>query len=270
MCKVLKVSVSGFHAWLNRPPSSRKRKDDDLKTRIREIHKRSDETYGTPRIHAELADLGIHIGRKRVARLLKEMGLQGVSRRKWIRTTIRDKKNHPAPDLVNREFTVNAPDRLWVADITYIRTWTGWLYLAVVMDSFSRKIVGWAMANHLRKELVLEALLMAIHMRRPNGVIHHSDKGSQYTSIEFGRRCREAGVRPSTGSTGDCFDNAMAESFFASLECELLLRRTFRNQSEARREIFQYIEGWYNPFRRHSGINYFSPNRFEERFKKIA
>jgi putative transposase len=181
------------------------------------IHQRSHATYGAPRVHAELRAEGIKVGRKRVARLLKKAGLVGASRRKWIHTTVRDRNARPAPDLVERNFLAPQPNRLWVADITYIPTWAGFLYLAVVLDVFSRKIVGWAMETHLRTELVLEALDLALWQRRPGEVIHHSDQGTQYTSIQFGARCREAGVRPSMGSVGDCFDNAMCESFFATL-----------------------------------------------------
>ena len=175
----------------------------------------------------------------------------------------------PAPDLVERDFTAAGPDRLWVADITYVPTWAGFLYLAVVLDAFSRRVVGWAMANHLRTELVLHALNMALWQRRPTEVIHHSDQGCQYTSLAFGRRCRQMGVRPSMGSVGDCFDNALCESFFATLECELIDRRSFRTQAEARMAVFEFIEGWYNPHRRHSAINYLSPMNYERRFKSL-
>jgi transposase InsO family protein len=189
--------------------------------------------------------------------------LQGVSRRKALRTTRRTPGAHPAPDLVQRHFTADAPDRLWVADVTYVATWAGWLYLAVVVDAWSRKVVGWSMSTHLHTTLVLDALQMAIQQRQPEGVIHHSDQGSQYTSLAFGQRCREAGIRPSMGSVGDCFDNALCESFFATLECELLDRHTFHTQAEARLAVFAFIEGWYNPHRRHSAIDYLSPNRYE-------
>ena len=183
-------------------------------------------------------------------------------------TTVRDHNARPAPDLVNRQFVAPAPNCLWVADITYIPTWAGFLYLAVVLDTFSRRIVGWAMATHLRTELVLEALDMALGQRRPAAVIHHSDQGSQYTSLAFGKRCDEAGVRPSMGSVGDCFDNAMCESFFATLECELLDRRRFKTQIEARMAIFEFIEGWYNPHRRHSAIDYLSPIDYERTYRQ--
>jgi putative transposase len=263
MCRVLGVSPSGFYAWRQRPPSARSRADAQLSLRMSAIHYRSHATYGAPRVHAELRAEGIKVGRKRVARLLKKAGLVGASRRKWIHTTVRDRNARPAPDLVERNFGAPQPNRLWVADITYIPTWAGFLYLAVVLDVFSRRIVGWAMETHLRTELVLEALDFALWQRRPAAVIHHSDQGTQYTSIQFGARCREAGVRPSMGSVSDCFDNAMCESFFATLECELLARRRFKTQVEARMAVFEFIEGWYNPHRRHSALDYLSPVSYE-------
>jgi len=205
----------------------------------------------------------VRVGRKRVARLLKQAGLRGVSRRKWPVTTVRAEHARPAPDLVQRTFTATGPNQLWVADITYIPTWSGTLYLAVVLDVWSRRLIGWAMATHLRTQLVLAALEMAIAQRHPTSVIHHSDQGCQYTAIEFGRRCREANVRPSMGSVGDCYDNAMCESFFATLECELLDRVTLRTPAEARTAVFDFIEGWYNPTRRHSSLDYASPIAFQ-------
>jgi putative transposase len=266
MCRLLGVSSSGYHAWKNRPPSERALADAALTERIRAIHSRSRQTYGMPRIYAELVQQGFRVGRKRVARLMRAAGLQGISRRKGIRTTIRDKEAQVIPDLVKRNFLATAPNQLWVADITYIPTWAGFLYLAVVLDAFSRRIVGWAMETHLRTELVLEALNMALWQRRPSAVIHHSDQGCQYTSIAFGKRCTEVGVRPSTGSVGDCFDNALCESFFATLECELLDRRRFKTQAEARMAVFEFIEAWYNPHRRHSGLDYFSPVEYEKQY----
>lgn len=233
--------------------------------RISAIHRRSRGTYGVPRIHAQLAAEGIGVSRKRVARLMRGQGLAGVSRRKGKGTTKRQADARPAPDLVQRDFTVSGPDRLWVADITYIRTLSGFLFLAVVLDAFSRRVVGWAMATHLKTQLVLDALEMALWQRKAHGVVHHSDQGSQYTSIAFGQRCRQASVRPSTGSVGDCYDNALCESFFATLECELLDRCKFRNQDEARREIFEFIEGWYNTHRLHSRLDYLSPFEYERR-----
>jgi len=263
MCRVLEVSTSGYYAWLKRMPSQRSQGNALLTDRIRQIHLRSRGTYGAPRVHAELYDEGVHVGRKRVARLMQAARLQGISRRRHPRTTLREVGARPAPDLVERDFVAAGPNKLWVADITYISTWTGSLYLAVVVDTWSRRVVGWSMATHLRTELVLDALEMAIRQRRPAGVIHHSDQGSQYTSIAFGNRCREAGVRPSMGSVGDCYDNALCESFFATLECELLDRRPLRSQEEARRAVFEFIEGWYNPHRRHSSLKYASPARYE-------
>ena len=267
MCRLLGVSPSGYYAGLRRPVAERTQADATLSEQIRWIHEHSRRTYGAPRVHAELAAQGVRVGRKRVARLMREADLQGASRRAPARTTVRDAKARPAPDLVERKFTVEAPDRLWVADITYIPTWAGFLYLAVVVDAWSRRVVGWAMATHLRTELVLAALEMALWQRRPQEVIHHSDQGTQYTSIAFGQRCREAGVRPSMGSVGDCFDNALCESFFATLECELLDRRRFRTPAEARRAVFDFLEGWYNPHRRHSALGYLSPAEFERRRK---
>jgi putative transposase len=261
---VLGVSTSGYYAWRKRDPSDRSKANAALLENIEEVHKESDGTYGAPRIHAELEAQGKVAGLNRVARVMRAAGIQGVSRRKGTKTTIRDDDDGPAPDLVDRDFAATGPDQLWVADITYIPTWAGFLYLAVVLDVWSRRIVGWAMATHLRTELVLGALDMALWQRRPKGVIHHSDQGSQYTSLAFGRRCEEMGVRPSMGSVGDCYDNAMCESFFATLECELLDRRRFRTPAEARMAAFRYIEGWYNPHRRHSALGYESPVNFEK------
>jgi putative transposase len=263
MCRALGVSPGGYYARLRRRPSARARADAELSARIGEIHHRSRETYGAPRIHAELREQGIRVGCKRVARLMRAARLRGVSRRNWIITTMRDHQARPAPDLVERNFSAAAPNRLGVADITYIPTWAGFRYLAVVLDAFSRRIVGWAMETHLRTELVLKALEMALEQRCAAGVVHHSDQGSQYTSLAFGKRCAQAGVRPSMGSVGDCFDNAMCESFFATLECELLSRRRFKTQGEARMAVFDFIEGWYNPHRRHSALDYRSPINYE-------
>jgi putative transposase len=224
----------------------------------------SDGTYGAPRIKEELADVdGLKCGTKRVARLMRRIGLQGVSGRKYVTTTTRDSHAKPAPDLVDRRFEATAANQLWVADITYVPTWAGFLFLAVVIDVWSRKVVGWAIATDLKTELVVAALNMAVRQRQPRSVVHHSDQGCQYTSIAFGQRCREAGVKPSMGSVGDAYDNAMCESFFASLEKELIDRRSFRSHAEARMAVFRYVEGWYNPRRRHSGIDYCSPNNYE-------
>ena len=266
MCRLLGVSTSGYYGWLKRKPSARRRADRELLAKIKAIHGQSLGTYGVPRIHVELATQGVRVGRKRVARLMRTTGLAGISRRKRPKTTLRAREASPAPDLVQRQFTAEAPDHLWVADITYVRTRAGFLYLAVVLDVFSRRVVGWAMEPHLRTKLVLQALNMALSLRHPHSVIHHSDQGAQYTAFAFGKRCREAGVRPSMGSVGSCYDNALCESFFASLECELLDRRAFQTYADARMAVFVYIEGWYNTHRRHSAIQYHSPIDFERRF----
>jgi putative transposase len=264
MCRVLGVSASGYYAWGTRRPSRRATEDARLLEHIRRLHRASRGTYGAPRILRDLRAAGVPVGRKRVARLLKQAGLRGVSRRKWLQTTIRAESVRPAPDLVQRQFTATGPNQLWVADITYVPTWAGRLYLAVVLDVWSRRVIGWAMETHLRTELVLAALNMAIDQRRPPAVVHHSDQGSQYTALDFGVRCREAGVQPSMGSVGDCYDNALCESFFATLECELLDRVTLRTPREARLAVFDFIEGWYNPRRRHSALDYESPIVFEQ------
>ncbi len=263
LCRVLGVSKSGYYAWLKRRPSDREMQDKELTQKIRGFHKASRGTYGSPRVTADLVADGERVSRKRVARLMKADDLQGVSRRRKRRTTVRNPDSHPIPDLVDRDFTADGPDRLWVADITYIPTWAGFLYLAVVLDVWSRRIVGWCMRSHLRTELVLEALDMALEQRRPSSVIHHSDQGTQYTSIAFGKRCKVAGVRPSTGSVGDCYDNAMCESFFATLECELIDRSTFRTRREAQSAVFEFIESFYNRYRRHSALGQRSPMQFE-------
>lgn len=270
MCRVLGVSPSGYYAWRVRPASRRVRRDAELLGAIRAAHAGSDGIYGAPRVHSDLRDQGERVGRKRIARLMRQAGLQGVSRRKWYRTTVRDPRQRPAPDLVDRNFNADGPDRLWVADITYVPTWSGYLFLAVVLDAWSRRVIGWSMATHLRTELVVAALEMALHRRRPTNVIHHSDQGTQYTSFAFGQRCKQANVRPSMGSVGDCFDNAMCESFFASLECELLDRYRFRSPDEARLRVFEYIEGFYNTRRRHSALDYQSPMNYERSHRAEA
>jgi len=264
LCRLLGVSRSGYYAWCRRPPSARAAADHVLGVRVRAIHARSRGTYGVPRIHAELRATGLACGRKRIARLLRIAGLTGCHRRRGTTTTRRGAERIPAVDQVQRDFTASAPNRLWVADITYIPTWMGFLYLAVVLDVFSRRIVGWAMADHLRAELVVDALDMAITRRRPEtGVIHHSDHGSQYTSLIFGQRLHDAGIVASRGSRGDCYDNALMESFFATLECELLDGRAFPTHRLARSALFDFIEGFYNTERRHSALGYCSPMAYE-------
>jgi putative transposase len=236
-----------------------------LQERIVRIHAASRATYGAPRIHAELRAQGERCSQKRVARLMRLAGVAGCHRRRF-RTTRRDPACPSAPDLVQRAFVVAAPNQVWVEDITYVPTQQGFLFLAVVLDACSRRIVGWSMAAHLRAELVVAALDMALQQRRPAaGVIHHSDHGSQYTAQAFQDRCRRASVRSSMGSVGDCYDNALAESFFATLECELLSRSWLRTHTEARAALFDFIEIVYNRQRRHSALGYLSPDTFERR-----
>jgi putative transposase len=265
MCRVLGVSRSGFHAWDRRAPSARAREDARLTERIRQIHQLNRRVYGSPRIHAELvlAD-GERLGRKRVERLMRQAGISGLVARKRGRTTVRVPGVRVCEDFVDRAFMAAAPDRLWVADITYLRTWEGWLYLVAVQDVYSRRIVGWAMDSHMRAELVCDALQMALSRRRPGpGLIWHSDQGSQFVSLAFGQQARAAGIAQSMGSKGDCYDNAVAESFFATLKKELIHRRSWPLKAELRTEVFDYIEVFYNRRRRHRSLGMLSPLQFE-------
>ncbi len=258
-------SKSGYYAWRGRPPSSRTQQDALLTEKIREIHSRSRETYGYPRVHAELRSLGIGCGRRRVARLMKAAGLRGCMRGKKRGATRRDPRAAPAQDLLHRNFVACRPNKVWLADITYVPTQEGFLYLAFILDTHSRRIVGWSMASHLRTELVVDALEMAVWRRRPvAGLVHHSDRGVQYTAISFGKRLEEVGIVPSMGRTGSALDNAMAESFIATLKAELVHRRRFPNREAARSAIFEYLEGFYNRRRLHSALSYRSPAGYEE------
>jgi putative transposase len=265
MCRLLGVSRSGFHAWERRPPSDRARADGWLAEQIATIHRDSRGTYGARRVHAALRQQGIRVGRKRVERLMRARRLTGSVPRKRARTTIRIPGGVcPAADLVGRDFAPSAPNQLWVADIKYIPTTAGWLYLAAVVDCFSRRVVGWSMRDDLRAELVVDALEMAVARRQPRpGLIHHSDQGRQYVSLLFGERCREAGVEISIGFTS-AHDNAVAESFFASLTKDLLRRQTLRTRADARTAVFDYIETFYNPLRLHSTLDYLSPVDYEK------
>jgi putative transposase len=272
LCRVLGVARAGYYAWAARPPSARTVADQALTEQIRQIHARSRGTYGAPRVHAELRlGLEVRVGRKRVARLMRSAGILGVHRRRRHGLTRRDPAATPAPDLVERRFTPPAPDRLWVADITQQRTDEGWLYLAVVLDAFSRRIVGWSMAEHLRTELVLDALDMAIAQRNPGpGLVHHSDHGCQYTSLAFGRRLQRADLVASMGTIGDALDNAVAESFFATLECELLDRYDWPTRQALRTAVFDFIEVFYNRQRRHSTLDYLTPTDYEQQHRSPA
>jgi putative transposase len=272
LARVLGVARAGYYAFTSRPASPRTLADQALTDQIQEIHARSRGTYGAPRVHAELRlGLDIRVGRKRVARLMRVAGLQGCHRRRGRGLTRRDPQATSAPDLVERDFTPPAPDRLWVADITQQRTGQGWLYLAVVLDAFSRRIVGWSMAEHLRTELVLDALDMAIAQRQPAvGLVHHTDHGCQYTSLAFGRRLQQAGLVASMGTVGDALDNAVAESFFATLECELLDRYDWPTRQALRTAVFDFIEVFYNRQRRHSTLDYLTPADYEQQHPSPA
>ena len=266
MCEVLGVSRSGFHAWERRPPSDRALSDAWLTEQIKEIHQANRGVYGAPRIHAELRMTdGVRVGRKRVERLMRAAEISGLVPKRRGRTTIRVPGVRVADDLVQRRFRPDAPNVLWCADITYLRTWEGWLYLAAVQDLYSRRIVGWSMATHLRAELVTDALRMAVARRQPEaGLIHHSDQGSQFVSLGFGQECAKAGIARSMGSRGDCWDNAVAESFFATLKKELVHRESWPTREALRVAVFDYIEIFYNATRRHSTLGMLSPSQYEK------
>jgi putative transposase len=275
MCHVLGVSTSGYYAWKDRAPSAGAQSNVALTDAITRAHAASDEIYGAHKIHAELRDpmVSTHdsrwarVGKNRVAKLMREACLRGVSnRRSYVVTTERNKRERPAPDLVNRKFVATAPNQLWVADITYVPTWAGFVFLAVVLDVWSRKIVGWHIGESLHTDLIVAALEMAAQARKPQSVIHHSDQGCQYTSVAFGKRCKELNVRPSMGTVGDAYDNAMAESFFSLLESELLQRRVFKTKADASMALFTYVEAWYNRVRRHGALGQLSPLAFEQKF----
>ena len=269
LCRPLRVSPSGYYAWKQRQPSARARANLALAEQIRTVHERSRGTYGSPRVHAELREAG-PIGRKRVARLMRQAGLVGCRPRGFRRTTIPD-PTASADDLVRRDFRPAEPDRLWVSDITYVRTDEGWLYLAAILDACSRRVVGWSLADHLRTELALDALAMALNRRRPApGLVHHSDRGTQDLARAYTARLADRHVRQSVGCPGTCWDNAVAESFFATLKTELLHRQSWATRRQARTAIFEYIEAFYNRQRRHSTLGYLSPDEFEHRYHRQA
>lgn len=265
MCHMLGVSRSGYYGWRDKPPSARSLQDAALTEKIRQIHLRSRETYGSPRVHAELRALGTRCGRKRVERLMRQAGLRGCMRGRRKRTTRRSGRVISANDLLRRSFVATEMDRVWVADITYVATREGFLYLAFILDVHSRRIVGWAMENHLRTELVVDALRMAVWRRKPApGLVHHSDQGVQYTSLSFSERLKEVGIKPSMGRTGSALDNAMAESFVSTLKAELVSNLEFPSRQAAKTAIFEYLETFYNTRRLHSSLGYRSPADFEE------
>ncbi len=266
LCRLLGVSRSGYYAWRRRPPSERARFDAVLLEKIGTIHRNSRATYGAPRVHAELRTLGIRCAKKRVARLMRQEKLRGCLRGRRMKAAHRIAlRQAAAPDLVERNFSSREPDRLWVADITYVRSREGFVYLAFILDVCTRRVVGWSMATHLRTEIVVDALQMAIARRKPApGLVHHSDRGVQYTSLSFGKRLEDEGLLPSMGRVGSAYDNALAESFVATLKTELLYRNSWPTRQAARTAIFEYIEGFYNTRRRHSALGYLSPAEFEE------
>lgn len=265
LCRVLRVSRSGYYEWKDRPPSNRDRENATLTERIREIHQRSRETYGYLRVHAELRALGVRCNRKRVARLMRKDGLRGCMRgRRRKHTTRQDPLAIPAPDLVGRNFCAPAPDRLWTADVTYLPTDEGFLYLAFILEVYSRKVVGWSMAGHLRSELVAAALEMATIRRNPSaGLIHHSDRGAQYTALSFGKKLEQAGIVPSMSRVGSALDNAISESFVSTLKSEIGVSG-YPDRQTARVSIFEFIESFYNRVRRHSSLGYLSPSEYEQ------
>jgi transposase InsO family protein len=271
LCRLLGVSPSGYYAWRCRGPSPRARRDAELTARIKQVYHTSRGVYGAPRVHAELTlGQGLVCGRKRVARLMRVAGLVGVHRRRYHGITRRDPRRPLFPDRVQRNFTPAAPDRLWVADLTQHRTAEGWLYAGVVLDAFSRRVVGWAMDERPVTELAVNGLTMAIQNRRPGpGTLHHSDHGAQYTALAFGRALKAARLEGSMGHVGDALDNAVAESFFATLQTELLDRRSWSTRQQLRSAIFEYIEGFYNRQRRHSTLGYLSPAEFERRWSSL-
>jgi putative transposase len=271
LCRVLGVSRSGFHAWEQRPPSARALADAALTERIRAMYARSRDSYGARRIYLDLRDDGVRLGRKRVERLMRAAGLSGYVKRRKFRTTFSVPGVRVADDLVQRAFNPPAPNRLWASDIKYVSTWEGRLYLASVIDCFSRKVVGWSMRADMQAELVVDALEMAMNRRQPTGeLIHHSDQGSQYVALIFGQRLCKAGIAQSMGSKGDCYDNAVCEGFHATLEKELLRNRSFKTRQEAKTAIFDWIETWYNPVRRHSRLGYRSPDQYERDHERVS
>ncbi len=265
MCRLLAVTVSGFYAWRRRGPSRRAQEDERLKQRIGVIHAESDGVYGSPKVRDELLDSGTQVGKHRVARLMRELGLEGCPKKRYKVTTDSRHGFAVAPDHLDRDFTATAPNQRWVADISQVRTGEGWLYLAVVLDLFSRAIVGWSMSHRITRELVLKALRMALWRRNPGGeLLHHSDRGSQYASGDFQALLEEHGIVCSMGSTGDCYDNAAMESFFGLLKRERVNRRRYRTRQEARTDLFDYIERFYNRRRRHGSAGRMSPFNYEE------
>ena len=271
MCRVLHVSRSGYYAWCKRPAAERVGKDQRLTLEVAAIHAESRGRYGSPRVHAELRERGQRIARKRVARLMRAAGLRARARRRFRCTTDSQHAMAIKGNLLARRFAVSAPNRSWVSDITYIWTLEGWLYLAIVMDLFSRRVVGWALSKRLERGLALDALGMALKGRpRSRAMLHHSDRGSQYASHEYQQLLAAHGILSSMSRKGNCWDNAVAESFFATLKLELVYETQWRTREEARRALFEYIELFYNRQRRHSALGYLCPSQFEQRHVPVA
>ena len=269
LCRAMQVSVSGYYTWCKRPKSQRQQHNAALTEQITSVHQESKETYGSPRIYKELHEQGLACSEKRIARLMRLSGLRGTLPKRFVITTHSDAALPVAENLLARAFTVQTPNARWTTDITYIWTQQGWLYLAVILDLFSRRVVGWAMGSTLERSLVLSALDMALADRRPTaGLLCHSDRGSQYQSGDYQARLKENGVTCSMSRKGNCWDNAPTESFFATLKRELVYRTTFASREAARTAVFEWIETWYNRKRRHSSLGYLSPEAFEKNYQQ--
>ncbi len=266
LCRLLQVSRSGYYAWCRRKESRRKAANRALLKQIERIHQQSQRRYGSPRIHQALQAEGVPAGRHRVARLMRQAGIHAQRRRPYRRTTDSAHDQPVAPNVLQRDFHSETPNEKWAADITYIPTQEGWLYLAVVLDLYARRVVGWAMSERLKEDLTLQALDMAIRQRQPpHGLLHHSDRGRQYASKAYRRRLSQQGIQASMSRVGNCWDNAVVESFFATLKTELIHQQDYPTREQARLAIFEYIEGFYNTHRCHSAIGYLSPAQFESR-----
>jgi putative transposase len=265
LCHVLEVSESGYYAWCKRAPSERKRADEELGKRIEDAYQNNRRVYGSPRLHAELKEQGVHCGRKRVARLMRERGINAKPRRRKMKTTDSHHSNPVAPNLLNRDFTADAPNTKWVADITGIETMEGWLYLAAIVDIYSRFVVGWAMGKERDEQLITFAAVMAVERRRPGaGLLHHSDRGSQYTSSGYQTLLKQYGIEISMSGKGNCYDNALMESFFGTVKEECVEQQTYQTRAEARQSVFEYLEVFYNRQRKHSSLGYLSPAIYEQ------
>jgi len=271
MCKVLEVTRSGYHSYLKQRYSQRKLENIVITDLIQKIWKQSHKLYGYRRVHAELRSQGVYCNKKRVLSLMKKKNIAAKRRKKFKQTTNSNHSNYISPNLLNQNFRVNSPNEVWVSDITYISTYEGWLYLAVILDLFSRKVVGWSMSNRMTSQLVIDSLNHAIMGRNPEaGLIFHSDRGSQYASIDFRKTIKKNNIIQSMTKKGNCYDNAVAESFFHTLKTELVYWEKYKTRNEAKSSIFRFIEGFYNRRRRHSYLDYFSPSNFELLYFKLV